>query len=254
MAPLILDGKSFASRLLLGTARYPDLPTLQGALEASEAEIITVTMRRQNRSETGIFEQIDQGRYTLLPNTAGCYTAKEAVLTARLAREALATSWIKLEVIGDERTLYPDTRQLLSAAETLISEGFTLFPYCTDDPVTCQTLANMGCAAIMPLAAPIGSGMGLCNPYNLALLRDLIEIPIIVDAGIGRASDVTLAMEMGIDAVLINTAVAQAGDPICMAKAMRHASIAGRLGFEAGCIPRQRYATSSSPMDGRIEV
>lgn len=251
---LILDSKAFKSRLLLGTARYPDLSTLNEALEASCTEIITVTMRRLDREAKGIFDSIDRDRYTLLPNTAGCYTAKEAVLTAQLAREALDTSWIKLEVIGHEEMLYPNVVELLSAAETLIAEGFSVFPYCTDDPVMCLRLAEMGCVAIMPLAAPIGSGMGLCNPYNLKTIRELIDLPIIIDAGIGTPSDVVQAMELGMDAVLINTAVAQANYPVKMAQAMHHASVAGRLGFTAGRIPRQRHATPSSPTDGTLSL
>jgi len=247
---LILDGKAFNSRLLLGTARYPDLSTLNEALEASHTEIITVTMRRLDRKCKGVFDVINRDQYTLLPNTAGCYTARDAVLTAQLAREALGTSWIKLEVVGDDETLYPNVVELLNAAETLISQGFAVFPYCTDDPVTCLKLAQMGCAAIMPLAAPIGSGMGLCNPYNLQIIRELVDLPIIIDAGIGTPSDVILAMEMGMDAVLINTAIAQANYPVKMAKAMYHASVSGRLGFKAGRIPKQRYATPSSPVEG----
>ncbi|MBN4067383.1 thiazole synthase [Simkania negevensis] len=246
----ILDGKSFKSRLLLGTARYPDLSTLNQALVASHTEIITVAMRRIDGQSKGIYDAIDRDRYTLLPNTSGCFTAREAVLTAQLAREALETSWIKLEVIGDEDTLYPNVVELLNAAEILISKGFTVFPYCTDDPVICLKLSQMGCAAIMPLAAPIGSGMGVCNPYNLKIIREMIDLPIIIDAGIGTPSDVVQLMEMGMDAVLINTAIAQAADPVKMAKAMYHASFAGRLGFQAGRIPRQRYASSSSPVEG----
>ena len=210
-------------------------------------------MRRLDSQSRGILAAIDQNLYTLLPNTSGSFTAQEAVLSAQLAREALKTSWIKLEVIGDEKTYYPNTVELLKAAEALVSQGFSVFPYTSDDPVICLKLAQMGCKAIMPLGAPIGSGMGLCNPYNLKLIRDLIDIPLIVDAGIGTPSDVVLALEMGVDAVLINTAIAQANDPVKMATAMHHASISGRLGYTSGRIPRKRFATPSSPTTGLLE-
>ena len=194
------------------------------------------------------------GRYHLLPNTAGCFTARDAVLTAQLAREALETDWIKLEVIGDEDTLFPDAVELLKAAEDLVRERFVVLPYCNDDPITCRKLEDIGCAAVMPLAAPIGSGMGIRNPYNLRIIREQCTVPIIVDAGVGTASDAAVALELGCDGVLLNTAIAGARDPVRMARAMRLAVEAGRLAFEAGRIPRKLYATASTPEEGTIEV
>ncbi|HEY1017112.1 MAG TPA: thiazole synthase [Herpetosiphonaceae bacterium] len=252
--PLRIADRRFESRLFVGTARYPSQQVMLDAIAASGAEMVTVAMRRV-RFDGGesIFELL-AGRYHLLPNTAGCHTARDAVLTARLAREALGTSWVKLEVIGDERTLYPDVEQLLIAARELVSDGFTVLPYCSDDPVACQKLEALGCAAVMPLGAPIGSGLGLCNPANLALIRELCQVPVIVDAGVGTASDAALALELGCDGVLLNTAVAGAQDPVRMAAAMRHAVAAGRLAFEAGRIPRRRFALASSPAEGLIEA
>ncbi|MFQ5512039.1 MAG: thiazole synthase [Candidatus Krumholzibacteriia bacterium] len=256
MDKLDIAGKSFASRLILGTSKYPSPEILLEALEASGTEAVTVAIRRVNlddRSQENILNLIDRGRYFVLPNTAGCFTAKEAVLTARLAREALGTHWVKLEVIGDDDTLFPDVAELLKATETLLGEGFTVLPYCNDDPVTCQKLARMGCPAVMPLGAPIGSGMGIRNPYNLRIIRETVPVPVIVDAGVGTASDVAVAMELGVDAVLLNTAVAEAQHPVEMARAMRLAAEAGRLAFRAGRIPKRLYASASSPLEGLIE-
>jgi len=226
------------------------------AIEASGTDFVTVAIRRVNlddAQEEGFLPTIRSLPVHLLPNTAGCYTAKEAVLVAELAREALETDWIKLEVIGDDETLMPDTEQLLKAANELVMSGFTVMAYANDDPITCRKLADIGCAAVMPLASPIGSGMGLVNPYNLQLIRDLIpDLPLLVDAGIGTASDAALAMELGYDGVLLNTAVSKAQHPVEMAAAMRHGVEAGRLAFKAGRIPRRFYAEASSPMAGRV--
>ncbi len=245
----------FRSRLILGTARYPNPQTMLDSLEASGTELVTVAIRRvklDDPDEENVFNLLDRKKYTILPNTAGCYTAKEAVLTAHLAREALGTNWIKLEVIGDDETLFPDVPELLKAAEELLHQGFVVLPYCNDDPITCKKLSDMGCAAVMPLGAPIGSGMGIRNPYNLSIIRDSIDVPMIVDAGVGTASDAAVAMELGADGVLLNTAVAQAKHPVDMARAMRLAIEAGRLASRAGRIPRRLYATASSPLDGMV--
>ncbi len=257
MNQLKIADRNFNSRLILGTSRYPSPQVMLEALVESGTEMVTVSIRRlnlypENGSES-ILELIDRTKYFLLPNTAGCYTARDAVLTARLAREALGTNWIKLEVIGDEDTLFPDVAELLKAAEILISDGFVVLPYCNDDPVTCKKLADMGCAAVMPLGAPIGSGMGIRNPYNLHIIRKTVHIPIIVDAGVGTASDAAVAMELGMDGVLMNTAIAGAQHPVLMARAMRLAVEAGRLAYESGRIPRRLYAKASSPVEGMIE-
>ena len=251
--PLTVAGRQFTSRLFIGTARYPNQQVMLDAIKASGAEVVTVAMRRVSvdGGGEGLFDVLGDN-YTLLPNTAGCYTAKDAVLTAQLAREALETNWIKLEVIGDDETLFPDVEHLLVAAEELVTLGFTVLPYCNDDPITCKKLEDLGCAAVMPLGAPIGSGMGLRNPYNLRIIRAQCQIPLIVDAGVGTASDAALAMELGCDGVLLNTAVAQAHDPLAMANAMRLAVEAGRLAYRAGRIPRRLYATASTPEDGPI--
>ena len=201
----------------------------------------------------GLFELL-KGKYHLLPNTAGCFTAQDAVLTAELAREALETNWVKLEVIGDDETLFPDVEQLLQAAEQLVKKGFVVLPYCNDDPITCKKLEDIGCAAVMPLAAPIGSGMGIRNPYNLKIIRDQCRVPIIVDAGVGTSSDAALALELGCDGILLNSAVAGARDPVKMAKAMKLGIEAGRLAFEAGRIPKRLYASASTSMDGMIQL
>jgi thiazole synthase len=252
--PFIIAGREFDSRLIVGTARYPDPRVMLDALEASGAELVTVAVRRVSLTDGSreSFIALLRGRFTILPNTAGCYTAKEAVLTAQLAREALGTNWIKLEVIGDEETLFPDVPELLKAAEELLADGFVVLPYCNDDPIACRKLADMGCAAVMPLGAPIGSGMGIRNPYNLRIIREQCSIPMIIDAGVGTASDVAVAMELGIDGVLLNTAIAQAKHPVQMATAMRLAADAGRLAFRAGRIPKRLYATASSPEEGII--
>lgn len=250
---LQIDNKTFSSRLLLGTAGYPSLSILADALQASGTEIVTVAMRRVNLvdgTENGLKNILKN--YTLLPNTAGCYSAQEAILTAKLAREALGTNWIKLEVIGDTYSLYPDPEELLKAARELIKDGFIVLPYCNDDPVVCKKLADAGCAVVMPLGAPIGSGQGIRNLNNMELIRKMVTIPVIVDAGVGTASHVAVAMELGCDGVLLNTAIAKAKDPIKMATAMKAASIAGRLAFEAGRIPEKKFATPSTPERGKI--
>lgn len=255
---LTVGAYTLASRLLVGTSGYPNLQVLMEALRASGADLVTVSIRRLNLNdvaEESLLDLLRRERYRLLPNTAGCYTAKEAVLVAQLAREALETDLIKLEVIGDEETLMPDVEQLLRAAKSLIDDGFTVLAYCNDDLITCRKLADMGCAAVMPLASPIGSGMGLVNPYNLELIRKYIDdTPLIVDAGIGTASDAARAMELGYDGVLLNTAIANARHPVLMAEAMRRAVEAGRSAYLAGRIPRRFYAKPSSPLEGRVEV
>jgi thiazole synthase len=251
-----LAGLSLRSRLIVGTARYPSLDVMARSIAASGAEMVTVAIRRVNLRDShdgGVLDLV-RGRYTLLPNTAGCYTARDAVLTAELAREALETDLVKLEVIGDDRTLFPDVEQLLAAAGELVRLGFTVLPYCNDDPITCRKLEDLGCVAVMPLGAPIGSGMGIRNPYNLRIIREVVSVPVIVDAGVGTASDVAVAMELGCDGVLLNTAIAGARHPVKMAEAMRKACEAGRLAFEAGRIPRKLYATASSPLEGFIEA
>ena len=251
--PLIIAGESFGSRLIVGTARFPSRQVLLDALEASGAEMATASIRRislEGYSES-LVDLLD-GRCRLLPNTAGCATVKDAVLTAQLAREALETDWVKLELIGDRETLYPDVTELVQAAEQLVGEGFTVLPYCTDDPVVCRRLADVGCAAVMPLGSPIGSGMGICNPYNLELLCARSPVPVILDAGVGTASDAALAMELGCDAVMVNTAIAQANDPVAMARALAEAVSPGRRARLAGRIPRRAYAEPSSPQLGLI--
>ncbi len=252
-----LADQTYTSRLLIGTAGYPSFHTMTEAIAASGAEIATVSMRRvkwtDNTSGENLFALLRERGMTILPNTAGCFTAKDAILTANLAREALETVLIKLEVIGDEQTLFPDVEQLLRAAETLVKDGFTVLPYCNDDPITCKKLEDIGCAAVMPLGAPIGSGMGIRNPYNIQIIRDLVRVPLIVDAGVGTASDAAIAMELGCDGVLLNTAVAKAHRPVLMAEAMKKAVEAGRAAFLAGRIPRKLYATASSPQTGMIE-
>ena len=257
-APLRFGSHSFSSRLIMGSSRYPHLQVMLEALEASGADLVTVAIRRVNladTSEESLLSLLTQHGYQLLPNTAGCYTAREAVLVSKLAREALETDLIKLEVIGDDETLMPDTEQLLKAARELVDDGFTVCAYSNDDPITCRKLADIGCAAVMPLASPIGSGMGLVNPYNLRLIKELLgdRVPMIVDAGIGTASDAALAMELGYDGVLVNSAIAQAKHPALMAAGMRDAVRAGRAAFRAGRIPRRMYAEPSSPVEGRVE-
>lgn len=251
--PLTIAGQSFASHLLIGSSSFPNNQIMLDAVEASGAEIVTVAIRRVDLGGAGenILDLLE-GDYFILPNTAGCYTAKDAVLTAELAREALETNWVKLEVIGDRDTLYPDAEHLLKAADDLVRAGFTVLPYCTDDPITCRKLADLGCAAVMPLGAPIGSGMGVLNPYNIEIIRDIVSTPVIVDAGIGTASDAALAMELGCDGVLLASAISRAHDPVMMARAMRDAVSAGRLAQRAGRIPKKHYAQASSPEEGII--
>ena len=250
---LTLGPLTLRSRLLVGTGKYPDFATMRAAHEASGTELVTLALRRVDlRAPAGqtILEFIDRSRIHLLPNTAGCYTADEAIATARLGRELLDTPLVKLEVIGDAHTLFPDTEGTLEAARVLVKEGFVVLPYIIDDPVACRRLADLGCAAVMPLAAPIGSGLGIRNPYNLAIIREQLSLPVIVDAGVGTASDAAVAMELGVDGVLLNTAIASAGDPVKMALAMRLGVEAGRLAFEAGRMPRRLYASASSPLTG----
>ncbi len=254
--PLRIGPLELHTRLLMGSSGYPNVQTMLDALEAAGAELVTVAIRRINlkdRSEESLLALLERHGYRVLPNTAGCYTAREAILVAQLAREALETNLIKLEVIGDDETLLPDVEQLLKAARALINDGFVVLAYTNDDPITCRKLADLGCAAVMPLASPIGSGMGLVNPYNLHLIREMIDdVPLIVDAGIGTASDAAMAMELGYDGVLVNSAVSQAEHPVRMARAVRHAVEAGRLAFKAGRMPRRFYARPSSPMEGRV--
>ncbi len=253
---LVIGDHSFSSRILVGTSRYPNPQVMLDALEATGTELVTVAIRRVNIENPAPESHLDllrRGGYEVLPNTAGCYTAREAVLTARLAREALGTDLLKLEVIGDDETLMPDVEQLLDAAKTLVDDGFTVLAYANDDPITCRKLADLGCAAVMPLGSPIGSGMGIVNPYNLRIIREMIEdTPLIVDAGIGTASDAVTAMELGYDGILVNTAIAQAQHPVDMGRAMRKAVEAGRSAHRAGRIPRRLYAEASSSMEGRI--
>jgi thiazole synthase len=253
MKPLVIAGRAFQSRLIVGTGKYKDGPETQAAIEASGAEMVTVAVRRVNldRSSESLLDFIDPQRYFLLPNTAGCYTAEEAIRAARLGREVGLSDWVKIEVIGDQATLYPDIHATLEATRVLVKEGFTVLPYTSDDIVFAKRLIDVGAAAVMPLGAPIGSGLGLQNTANLRILRELItEVPLIVDAGVGTASDATIAMELGFDGVLMNTAIAQAKDPLLMAEAMQHAVLAGRQAFLAGRMPRKLYATASSPLEG----
>ncbi|APR77114.1 Thiazole biosynthesis protein ThiG [Minicystis rosea] len=251
--PLTIGRFTFQSRLFVGTGKYKDVDETRRALEASGAEVVTVALRRVNlkdRGEGSMMSLLASGKYTILPNTAGCYTADEAVRTCRLARELGISDLVKLEVIGDQKTLFPDNEATLEAAKILVKEGFTVLPYCIDDPIVCRKLADLGCAAVMPLAAPIGSGLGIRNPYNLMIIREQTKLPLIVDAGVGTASDAAYAMELGVDGLLMNTAIAEAKDPILMAEAMRDAVRAGRSAFLAGRMPRKLYASASSPVDG----
>ncbi len=253
--PFVLAGETFTSRLLLGSGGIPSLDVLEQAVVASGTQLVTVALRRVEASTSGpVLEVLDRCGVRLLPNTAGCRTAREAVLTARLAREAFDTSWVKLEVIGDEHTLLPDPVELLDAAEQLVADGFTVLPYTSDDPIVARRLADAGCAAVMPLGSPIGSGLGIGNPHNIALIRDLVSLPVILDAGIGTASDAALAMELGCDAVLLASAVTRARDPEAMARGMRLAVEAGRLARRAGRIPRRWHAQASTQMQGRADL
>ena len=252
---LVIKGIEFRSRLWIGTGKYKDFAETAKVVEASGADVVTVSVRRVNitdRKSENLLDYLDPGKYKILPNTAGCYTVEDALRYSRLAREAGVSDMIKLEVIGDERTLFPDTIGLLRATEILAKEGFIVFPYTNDDPIMARRLEDAGAAAVMPLGAPIGSGLGIRNPYNIKIIIEAAKVPILVDAGVGTASDATIALELGCDAVLINTAIAAAKDPIAMAAAMKHAVIAGRLAYKAGRMGKKLYATASSPLDGMI--
>jgi thiazole synthase len=256
--PLELGGRTLRSRLLLGSGGFTSGQLMTEAIAASGCEVVTVALRRVGVGEEvhagSLLDVLEHAGVEVLPNTAGCHTARDAVITARLAREAFDTDWIKLEVIGDEDTLLPDAPELLLAAEQLVAEGFTVLPYTTDDPVLARRLVDVGCAAVMPLGSPIGSGMGIRNPYNLTLIREAVQVPVVLDAGVGTASDAALAMELGCDAVMAASAVARAQDPVRMARAMSAAVAAGRLAHGAGRIPRRRYATASTPLEGTPEL
>ena len=252
---LIIAGHEFKSRLFVGTGKYKDFAETKKAIEASGADVVTVAVRRVNitdRSKENLLDYLDPKKYTILPNTAGCYNVEDALRYARLARAAGVSDLIKLEVLGDERTLFPDTAGLIEAAKILVKEGFIVLPYTNDDPIVAQKLVDVGCPAVMPMAAPIGSGLGIRNPYNLKIIMEMIKVPIVVDAGVGTASDAAFAMELGADAVLMNTAIAGAKDPIAMAEAMKYGVLAGRLAYKAGRIPRKLYATASSPIEGML--
>jgi thiazole synthase len=253
--PFVIAGREFRSRLIIGTGKYPTHAVMQAAHEASGADMVTVAVRRVNltdRSKESLLDYIDPKTFFLLPNTAACYTAEDAIRTARLGREVGLSHWVKLEVIGDEKTLFPDNEALIEATRVLVKEGFVVLPYTTDDPVVCRKLEDAGAAAVMPLGAPIGSGLGIQNPNNIRIIKEQSRVPVIVDAGVGTASDAAIAMELGADGVLMNTAVALAQDPVAMARAMKLAVESGRLAFRAGRIPRKAYASASSPLDGTI--
>ena len=253
--PLRIGEHTLRSRLIVGTGKYKSLEETRAALEASGADMVTVAVRRLDLTAQGgdsLIGYLKQAGYTLLPNTAGCYTAEDAVRTCRLARELGMSGLVKVEVLGDPKTLFPDVVQTLEAARTLVQEGFTVLPYTNDDPITAKKLEDIGCAAVMPLAAPIGSGLGIRNPYNLEIIRQTLSVPVIVDAGVGTASDAAVAMELGCDGVLMNTAIAGAREPIRMARAMRLAVEAGREAFLAGRIEKKLYASASSPLQGVI--
>jgi thiazole synthase len=253
--PFVIAGRRFTSRLIVGTGKYSSHAVMAQAHAASGAEIVTVAVRRVNisdRSRESLLDYVDIARIFILPNTAGCYNADEAIRTAHLAREAGLSNWVKLEVIGDERTLFPDTHALVDATRVLVRDGFIVLPYTNDDPIVCRKLEDAGAAAVMPLGAPIGSGLGIQNANNLRIIREFARVPVIVDAGVGTASDAVVAMELGADGVLMNTAIAGAQEPVSMAEAMKHAVIAGRLAYLAGRIPRKMYATASSPVEGMV--
>src|SRR6476620_805986 len=255
MSAFFIAGRAFASRLIIGTGKYPSHQVMAAAHKASGAEIVTVAVRRVNisdRSKESLLDYIDPQRYMILPNTAACYTAEDAIRTARLGREAGLSNWVKLEVIGDEKTLFPDTEALLEATRVLVKDGFVVLPYTNDDPIVCRKLEDAGAAAVMPLGAPIGSGLGIQNPNNIRIIKVQSKVPVIVDAGVGTASDAAIAMELGVDGVLMNTAIAGAEKPVAMAEAMKLAVQAGRLAFLAGRIPRKMYATASSPVEGLV--
>ena len=254
--PFVLGGETYRSRLIVGTGKYKDFEETRAAIDASGAEMVTVAVRRVNITDSGqpnLLDHVPPGEFTILPNTAGCSTAEEAIRTARLAREAGVGNLVKVEVIGDDRTLFPDVPATLEASRVLVEEGFVVLPYITDDPISCKRLEDMGCAAVMPLAAPIGSGLGIRNPYNLKIILEQSSVPVIVDAGVGCAADAARALEMGCDAILMNTAIAGADDPIRMATAMRLGVEAGRLSFRAGRIPKKLYASASSPIEGMLD-
>lgn len=254
--PFVLGDKTFTSRLIVGTGKYKDFEETRRAIDASGAEMVTVAVRRVNitdPSKENLLDHVPPDRFTILPNTAGCYTAEEAIRTARLAREAGVGNLVKIEVIGDEKTLFPDIPATIEASKVLVDEGFVVLPYITDDPITCKKLEDVGCAAVMPLAAPIGSGLGIRNPYNLKIILEQSSVPVIVDAGVGCASDAARALELGCDAVLMNTAIAGADDPVKMAEAMKLGVEAGRLSYRAGRIARKLYATASSPIEGMLD-
>ena len=264
-SPFVIAGRTFASRLIIGTGKYSSHAVMARAHEASGADMVTVAVRRVNIADRSpasagasvgrresLLDYIDTNRMFILPNTAGCYTADEAIRTARLGREAGLSNWVKLEVIGDERTLFPDNEALIEATQVLVRDGFVVLPYTNDDPIACRKLQDAGAAAVMPLGAPIGSGLGIQNPNNIRIIREFARVPVIVDAGVGTASDAAIAMELGADGVLMNTAIAGAEDPVAMATAMKHAVLAGRLAHLAGRIPRKMYATASSPVEGMV--
>jgi thiazole synthase len=253
--PFVIAGRTFTSRLIVGTGKYSSHAVMAQAHEASGADMVTVAVRRVNisdRSKESLLDYIDTNRMFILPNTAGCYTADEAIRTARLGREAGLSNWVKLEVIGDERTLFPDNEALIEATKVLVKDGFVVLPYTNDDPIACRKLEDAGAAAVMPLGAPIGSGLGIQNVNNMRIIREFARVPLIVDAGVGTASDAALAMELGADGVLMNTAIAGAEQPVAMAQAMKHAVIAGRLAYLAGRIPKKMYASASSPVEGMV--
>jgi thiazole synthase len=253
--PFVIAGRTFRSRLIVGTGKYPSHQVMRDCHLASGTDMVTVAVRRVNvsdRSRESLLDYIDPERIFILPNTAGCYTAEEAIRTARLGREAGLSNWVKLEVIGDERTLFPDNEALIEATRILVSEGFVVLPYTNDDPIACRKLEEAGAAAVMPLGAPIGSGLGIQNANNMRIIREFSKVPVIVDAGVGTASDAALAMELGADGVLMNTAIAGAQFPAQMADAMKHAVMAGRQAFLAGRIPKKMYATASSPVEGMV--
>jgi thiazole synthase len=255
MEHLVIADRTFTSRLIVGTGKYPSHQIMADAHRASGADMVTVAVRRVNltdRSKESLLDYIDQDKIFILPNTAGCYTADEAIRTARLGREVGLSNWVKLEVIGDEKTLFPDNVGLLEATRVLVREGFVVLPYTNDDPVICRKLEEAGAAAVMPLGAPIGSGLGIQNPNNIRIIKDQARVPVLVDAGVGTASDAAIAMELGVDGVLMNTAIALAQDPVRMANAMRMAVEAGRLAFLSGRIPRREYASASSPAEGLV--
>jgi len=252
---LTIAGYEFRSRLWVGTGKYKDFVETQKAIEVSGADVVTVAVRRVNitdHNSENLLDYIDPKKYTILPNTAGCYNVKDALRYARLARAAGVSDLVKLEVLGDEKTLFPDTAGLIDAAKILVKEGFIVLPYTNDDPIVAQKLVDVGCPAVMPLAAPIGSGLGIRNPYNLKIILETIKVPVVVDAGVGTASDAAFAMELGADAVLMNTAIAGAKDPIAMAEAMKYAVDGGRLAYKAGRIPRKLYATASTSIEGML--